>query len=307
MEIPESVYFEILKVHNDRVGHVAKVTVAKRLNDASVTIPNKTKNIEKFIEQCKYCVLQRRYLSIGAILSQFTPFDICGAVQGLVDRDDYSIDRLCEPLMDEDLWPSFYRDYKIKSLIEQKGWLPVQEDVAKGTVTEENSPPLVEKANEKAKPKQTPAAPHPPPPLKKKEEIVTVPESLHMKGKVTSSPPPAQVSAKAKKVVEPVAVMVVEETVPVAVGEKKKLPIPKHIKTLVWGKYIGNETPLSKCMSCKHETIDIRNFHCGHVLAEANGGSMLLDNLRPICAPCNGSMGTMGMNEFTTRFFGWTV
>jgi hypothetical protein len=87
----------------------------------------------------------------------------------------------------------------------------------------------------------------------------------------------------------------------------KRKNIPKHIKTLVWGKYIGNDKPESKCYSCKHERIDIRNFHCGHVIAESKGGSLMLDNLRPICAPCNGSMGTMSMNEFTQQFFGWTV
>ncbi len=83
--------------------------------------------------------------------------------------------------------------------------------------------------------------------------------------------------------------------------------IPRHVKTLVWGKYIGNDKPEALCYSCRHERIDIRNFHCGHVIAESNGGTCMLNNLRPICAPCNGSMGTMSMNEFTQTFFGWNV
>jgi hypothetical protein len=40
---------------------------------------------------------------------------------------------------------------------------------------------------------------------------------------------------------------------------------------------------------------------------EAKGGDMTINNLRPICAACNGSMGTMSMNEFTTQFFGWSI
>ncbi len=83
--------------------------------------------------------------------------------------------------------------------------------------------------------------------------------------------------------------------------------IPRHVKTLVWGKYIGNDKPEALCYSCRHERIDIRSFHCGHVISEANGGTCMLNNLRPICAPCNGSMGTMSMNEFTQTFFGWNV
>ena len=87
----------------------------------------------------------------------------------------------------------------------------------------------------------------------------------------------------------------------------KKVAIPKHVKTLVWDKYIGADKAEAPCVSCRSKTISIRNFHCGHVLAEANGGDSTIQNLRPICAPCNLSMGKRSMNEFTKEFFGWTV
>jgi hypothetical protein len=87
----------------------------------------------------------------------------------------------------------------------------------------------------------------------------------------------------------------------------KKKSIPKHVKTLVWNKYIGSDKAKALCMSCKQEEIGIRSFHCGHVIAEARGGDMTINNLRPICAACNGSMGTMSMNEFTSQFFGWSI
>ena len=43
------------------------------------------------------------------------------------------------------------------------------------------------------------------------------------------------------------------------------------------------------------------------VIAESKGGDTNIANLRPVCAACNLSMGVMSMNEFTTKFFGWSV
>jgi 5-methylcytosine-specific restriction endonuclease McrA len=92
-----------------------------------------------------------------------------------------------------------------------------------------------------------------------------------------------------------------------AAAKKKKERIPAHIKTIVWRTYIGNEKPEAKCYCCKHETVDIRNFECGHVVAEAKGGPLTVDNLRPICRGCNGAMGTMSMEEYCQKFFGRSV
>jgi 5-methylcytosine-specific restriction endonuclease McrA len=89
--------------------------------------------------------------------------------------------------------------------------------------------------------------------------------------------------------------------------KKKKEKIPAHIKTIVWAKYIGSSIPEAKCYCCKHERIEIRSFECGHVIAEANGGELVVDNLRPICKGCNGGMGTMSMDEYAKKFFGWSV
>ena len=47
--------------------------------------------------------------------------------------------------------------------------------------------------------------------------------------------------------------------------------------------------------------IEIRNFHCGHVVAESKGGQTILENLRPICGSCNSSMGTENMCDFVDR------
>ena len=87
----------------------------------------------------------------------------------------------------------------------------------------------------------------------------------------------------------------------------KRKKIPKHIKTLVWNKYIGADIASADCVSCRTVKISNRSFHCGHVIADSKGGDMTINNLRPICEACNGSMGTKSMNEFTKEFFGWTV
>ncbi len=82
----------------------------------------------------------------------------------------------------------------------------------------------------------------------------------------------------------------------------RKKTIPKALKKMVWDKYIGANIGTSKCMCCKHQEIRQIEFHCGHVIAEAMKGSTTVDNLRPICAQCNLSMGKMNMNEFMKNY-----
>ena len=93
-------------------------------------------------------------------------------------------------------------------------------------------------------------------------------------------------------------------TEPLHIRRKKT---PKHIKTLVWNQHIGPDIATIECVSCRKEKITNRNFHCGHIVAESRGGDMTIKNLRPICAACNGAMGTRSMNEFTQEYFGWIV
>ena len=90
---------------------------------------------------------------------------------------------------------------------------------------------------------------------------------------------------------------------------KKKTPIkyhkkaiPKTLKKMVWDKYVGADIGITKCMCCKHQEIRQIEFHCGHIVAEANNGKTELANLRPICAQCNLSMGKMDMNEFMKKY-----
>jgi 5-methylcytosine-specific restriction endonuclease McrA len=83
----------------------------------------------------------------------------------------------------------------------------------------------------------------------------------------------------------------------------KKKSIPKSLKKMVWDKWIGPNIGRTKCLCCKHEEIRQIEFHCGHIIAETNGGETNIENLRPICAQCNLSMGSMNMNDFKKTYF----
>jgi 5-methylcytosine-specific restriction endonuclease McrA len=54
---------------------------------------------------------------------------------------------------------------------------------------------------------------------------------------------------------------------------------------------------LGICCSCG-KTIDINNFHCGHIQALANGGEDTTANMKPICATCNLRMSTQSIYTF---------
>jgi hypothetical protein len=84
--------------------------------------------------------------------------------------------------------------------------------------------------------------------------------------------------------------------------KKKKEPIPAAVKTLVWNKWVGEKEAEAGCYACRVTTISMRHFHTGHVVSEKHGGKCTIDNLRPVCANCNLSMGTMDMREYIEKF-----
>ena len=83
----------------------------------------------------------------------------------------------------------------------------------------------------------------------------------------------------------------------------KKKQIPKALKKLVWDTWVGANIGCTKCLCCNHEEIRQIEFHCGHIKSESSGGETSVENLRPICAQCNLSMGSMDMNEFKNKYF----
>jgi len=87
------------------------------------------------------------------------------------------------------------------------------------------------------------------------------------------------------------------------VRKNKKQTITHSLRVACWNKYIGEEVGRTTCLCCKSTFITQLNFHCGHVIAEAVGGTINIDNLRPICSSCNSSMGTTNMHEFALKNF----
>lgn len=86
------------------------------------------------------------------------------------------------------------------------------------------------------------------------------------------------------------------------VDKYKKKAIPKAVRKSSWLTYMGKvyEAP---CYCCKTTLITCDSFHAGHVVAEKNGGLPTVDNIRPVCPGCNGSMGTKNMHEFIQEYF----
>jgi 5-methylcytosine-specific restriction endonuclease McrA len=78
----------------------------------------------------------------------------------------------------------------------------------------------------------------------------------------------------------------------------KKLKIPQRLREQLWVLHYG-ETFRNKCKTnwCSN-TITVYDFHCGHKIAEARGGPLVMENLVPLCVKCNLSMSTTCFDEW---------
>lgn len=83
----------------------------------------------------------------------------------------------------------------------------------------------------------------------------------------------------------------------------RKAYIPKAVKMKVWVDTFGLNVGQAPCPVCSSNLVSQMNFHCGHIVAEAEGGETTASNLRPICAPCNLSMGKRNMKKFKKTYF----
>ena len=79
--------------------------------------------------------------------------------------------------------------------------------------------------------------------------------------------------------------------------------IPASLRYSVWAAHCDDLSLIGRCYVCQGE-IRFQSFHVGHVVPVSAGGSSSLENLRPLCALCNGSMGTEHLEEFAARYFG---
>lgn len=78
----------------------------------------------------------------------------------------------------------------------------------------------------------------------------------------------------------------------------KRKTIPAPLKRDCWNKWIGPNVAHTYCLCCNQHKISMNDFEAGHVISDAEGGELSVDNLKPICSKCNKSMGKKNMNDF---------
>tara|TARA_Y100000389_G_C17382714_1_gene475268 strand:+ start:690 stop:1073 length:384 start_codon:yes stop_codon:yes gene_type:complete len=84
----------------------------------------------------------------------------------------------------------------------------------------------------------------------------------------------------------------------------KKENIPKKVRCEVWRRYVGEQFR-GKCWTswCSNALCCLDSWEVGHNIPESKGGTLSLDNLRPICSDCNKGMGDrMSIEEWDERF-----
>jgi hypothetical protein len=77
----------------------------------------------------------------------------------------------------------------------------------------------------------------------------------------------------------------------------RKAYINKAIKEKIWIKHFGLNFEVD-CPCCELRKINPFSFSTGHILAEAKGGKVEVNNLIPICCFCNSRMGTKNYYTF---------
>ena len=83
--------------------------------------------------------------------------------------------------------------------------------------------------------------------------------------------------------------------------KKIKEKIPVAVRNTLFSNYFDkNQEGICQC--CKKEPITKSNFDCGHIISEKNGGTVHLDNLKPICRACNSSMSSKNMDDFMKHY-----
>ena len=84
---------------------------------------------------------------------------------------------------------------------------------------------------------------------------------------------------------------------------RAKAAIPKALKNAVWLKYIGKNFETKCNVTWCNTIITPFNFETGHNIPESKGGPTNVENLRPICAQCNKSMGARySIDEFGSTY-----
>ncbi len=85
----------------------------------------------------------------------------------------------------------------------------------------------------------------------------------------------------------------------------RKKKIPKALAEQVWLSRMGRKFEGRCCVSWCKNRITVFDYESGHNIPESKGGKTTLDNLVPICARCNRSMGDRySIDEWNAKFAG---
>lgn len=85
--------------------------------------------------------------------------------------------------------------------------------------------------------------------------------------------------------------------------KQRKANIKKSLKSSIWDEFVGKDKRRALCICCCDREIEINNCVYGHIVSEKDGGEASNNNLLPICAPCNSSMGAQNMGEYVEQCY----
>ena len=134
------------------------------------------------------------------------------------------------------------------------------------------------------------------------EGHITCKYSQHLAWKNSEQEPRVEhkVEPRVEPRVEPIAYL--KPVIAEPIEKKIKKQIPKAVKSHIWDHYIGRHINEHRCLCCKKAYIRNTDFVTGHVISESNGGTLEINNLRPICAVCNNGMGETNMIDYVKTY-----
>ncbi len=85
---------------------------------------------------------------------------------------------------------------------------------------------------------------------------------------------------------------------------KQRLPISKKLQEQIWQKKYNACTsaccPIYNCGKILSRDIS-NSWQCGHITSHNNGGLTTLENLKPLCTPCNQKMSDMNWDTYEDK------
>lgn len=76
------------------------------------------------------------------------------------------------------------------------------------------------------------------------------------------------------------------------ISKKRKETIPRALREQVWIQTATSHFTIKCPVRWCNNNINAFDFHVGHNIPESKGGTLALQNLKPICPRCNLSMGS---------------